>query len=160
MNKKLLIVGLAVVVLVVLFIIVILPAITVSSAVSYKLSYQGYSFAKSTGTAADGQPILEASSSAFTRGERVYFMIYGISGLNTTNGEASIKLSIRATGQGKDVSSELGPGDYPAEGGVIDNIYGFIDTADYTPGRYSLSVTLSDLLSGGFVTAQGEFLVQ
>jgi hypothetical protein len=159
MNTKFLLVGLAAGAFLGLLILVVLPGTTVNTAVSYGLDYQGYSFARLEGIV-DGQPQLDASGSSFERGEPAYFIIYGISGLKTDGDTSSILLDLEVSGQGMEtIEHQLGPADYLAPGGYIDNVYGFVETENLEPGKYSLSVTLRDLLGGGFVVAQGEFLV-
>jgi hypothetical protein len=163
MDKKLVLGILALVIVAAVIIFLVLPNTTVTTYVSYKLEYQGYSLAKATGVGADGQPLMEPAGPSFNAGEDVYLVISGISGFKTQNGNATINMDMTASGpEGKvNITDGLGPNgaEYPAPGGVVDSIYSYRKGSELQPGKHSLSVTIRDLLGGGFITVNAEFTV-
>lgn len=163
--KPLLIIGIVAIVAAILAAVVflVLPNMTVTTSASYLLNYQGYTFAKAAGVTSDGRPSLEAiDGTSFSPGEDVYIVIYGIGGFKTEGGMAKLNLQMSARGlQGQgDVTPGIGQDmEYPAQGGYIDNAYGFLKGDKLRPGKYSVALTLKDLLGGGSVSVNAEFIV-
>jgi len=160
--KTTLILGIVAIIVIVLaaVVLLVLPAVTTSTAISYLLDYQGYSFARLTSIAEDGSPQLEATSSSFAPGEDVYIVIYGISGFKTQDGMAKLNMDIRTTA-GSDLNMPAINQDfeYPAPSGYIDNVYGYIVKERLQSGRYSITLALRDSVGGGVVTVTGDFTV-
>jgi len=159
MDKKILFAAIILVVVAALVVLLILPATTITTHASYGLEYEGYSLARVIGTAPDGGPDLEAAGSSFESGQDVYLVIYGISGLQTQDGVAKIGMAMDVDSGVKSVETDPGGIDYPAEGGVIENIYSYVEGAELQPGKHSISLTLTDLLGGGYITVNAEFII-